>query len=266
MLVAPSWSYSSYSSAMKCLRYYKYCYVDKLVPEGPESGDLVFGSALHSALNTMLTGGDFQTVFQAHWDIYKDRGLEFSRPTYYAKGLPPVPAWEHLGNIGAGFLRKFKESYGDRMSLKFAEQRLYAEYKGVKFEGTPDFYGTFDGVTTLGDFKTASQNYSSDKADMAKQLYLYAFLTLENKIGGIDNLAYFVFNKGTGSVQTPLVWPFQKVKMVEALDNIVANVTRLPAVGQDFYPMNWNACHDYNRRCQYWNKCHLTTVLGGAND
>lgn len=245
-----SWSYSAYSSALSCLRKYKYCYIDKVVPEGPDSGDLIFGSALHSAINASLTGQDGQATFELYWSSYKEKEVEYGRFK-----------WADLSKIGAEFIRKFERFFVPSLKLQFAEKRLHSEFLGVRLDGQPDFIGEFNGVRTLADWKTSSSNYSPNKSDVALQLYLYAYLAIKNGLGPIDQLAYFVFNKGTGSIQTPLVWKFEHDKMLQAL-NAMTSYARIfqgevKYLSDAGYPQNWNSCLDYNRKCSYYNFCHL---------
>jgi hypothetical protein len=243
-----SWSYSAYSSAVRCLRHFKLCYVDKIVVDGPESSDLLFGSALHSAINAVLTGQDGQAVFELYWLSYKDKDVQYGRFD-----------WKQLANLGAEFIRKFVKMHADNYKLEFAEKRLYGEYRGVRIEGTPDYYGSYKGISSLRDFKTSGRNYESAKSDCATQLYLYSYLCIENGVGKPECLGYTVFNKGTGSIQD-LTWEFDESKMYEALDNLVAYCGGMELnfgnVFTDKYPKNYNACLDYNRKCDFFAICH----------
>lgn len=245
------WSYSGYSTAVQCLRKYKYAYVDKIVPEGPDSGDLLFGSALHSAINACLTGQDGSATFEIYWNSYRDKEIEYGRFR-----------WDDLAQIGSGFIRKFFKYHAPKYELKFAEKRLFANYKGVKFEGTPDFYGNYSGRTSLRDFKTSGRNYEPAKATCALQLYLYAYLLLQNGVceTPLQSLGYTVFNKGTGSIQD-LTWDFHEKDMYKALEDLVSYCKGIDShnsglVKGDWYPRNLNACLDYSRKCPYFSKCH----------
>jgi len=239
-----SWSYSSYSSALQCLRKYKLCYIDKIVPEGSQSSDLVFGSAIHSAINSCLTGQDGLATFELYWNSYREKDVEYGRFN-----------WEQFSTIGSGFIRKFAKFHAPKYGLEFAEKRLYAEYRGIRLEGTPDFYGKYDGRSSLRDFKTSSRNYESAKSQVALQLYLYAYLYRSNNpTATIDTLGYTVFNKSTGSIQD-LTWDFDEKTMYDMLDNLASYVT-IGFNNNSIYPKNYNACLDYNRKCQYWALCH----------
>ncbi len=252
-----SWSYSHYSLALQCLRKFKLIAIDKLTPQGPLSSDLLFGSALHSAINAMLTGEDGLATFEVYWLSYKDKEVEYGRYN-----------WEQLAGLGANFIRKFEKLHAPKFTLQFAETRLFGEYRGIRCEGTLDYYGDYSGLKSLRDFKTAGRNYEAAKADCALQLYLYAYLYKQNfPAARIDTLGYTVFNKGTGSIQN-LTWDLDEKKMFEALDQMVDYVEILEQeVGlKDFdltptYPKNYNSCLDYNRKCQFFDKCH-----GSKND
>lgn len=237
-----SWSYSAYSSAIQCLRKYKLCYVDKLVPEGPESGDLVFGSALHSAINAVLTGEDGAGTFELYWSSYQNKEVEYGRFK-----------WAELAKIGAEFIRKFVKMHASKYELRFAESRLYSSYRGILLEGTLDYYGLYSGRHALRDFKTSARNYDAEKADCALQLYLYAYLAIKNNIGVPETLGYTVFNKATGSIQD-LTWDFKEEAMIKALDDMVDYCSNVDS--RQTFPRNLNSCLDYNRKCQYYDICH----------
>lgn len=249
-----SWSFSHYSLALQCLRKYKYVCIDKLTPNLPDSSDLVFGSALHSAINSVLTGQDGAATFELYWNSYKDKDISYGRFN-----------WKQLAELGSGFIRKFTKYHAGKYKLEFAEQRLYGEYRGVQLEGTLDFFGEYNGKASLRDFKTAGRNYDQEKSVSALQLYLYAYLLQEGKVAGgvkqdrprIETLGYTVFNKGTGSIQD-LTWDFEEAKMYEALDQMVDYVGRLSGgiVVANMYPKNYGACLDYNRKCVYFDVCH----------
>lgn len=238
-----SWSFSAYTMAHQCLQKYKFSFLESVPAEGPETGDLLFGTVLHSALHAQLIGLNAPELFALYWDTYQNKEVEYGRYN-----------WDALRGLGEIFLRKFAAYHAKHHKLEFAEQRLYAEYKGIKLEGTPDFYGQYRGRSSLRDFKTSSRNYAGEKADCALQLYIYAYLW---QGGGHDlpaTLGYTVFNKSTGSIQD-LTWELDEKKMLAALDDLV-NYVSIWATQKDLYPRNLGACLDYNRPCQYFSRCH----------
>lgn len=234
-----SWSFSHYSLALQCLRKYKYVCVDKIIPDVPERGDLVFGSALHSAINACLTGEDGPSTFEIYWSSYQDKEIEYGRY-----------GWKELAKLGAEFMRKFAKYHAPKYEFILGEKRLYAKYKSVNLEGSPDALTKYNGEITLADWKTSGYNYPQEKTT-SMQLNLYAFLLLENGYS-VENLQYLVFNKGTGSIQN-LTWKFSKDKMLEYLDSMADYC-------YDFqnrltFPKNINACLNFNRPCEFYEIC-----------
>lgn len=236
-----SWSYSAYSAAAKCLQYYKLVYIDKLVPDSLESGDLAFGSAMHSALNSILQGDSGEEIFNLYWDSYKEKEIEYGRFK-----------WQELRELGLNFCSKFSRLQAKKYELESAEIRLYGEYKGIELEGQYDFVGKYNGRTSLRDFKTSGYNYDKSKSDIALQLNLYAYLYLQFGSTKLDTLGYTVLNKGTGSIQD-LTWDFDEKKMYEHLDNMVdycANIEK-----RTTHPKNPNSCQMGSFKCSMFEKC-----------
>ena len=235
-----SWSHSQYALALQCLRKYKYVYVDKLEPEGLESADLAFGTALHTAIHAALTGQDSDTIFRISWAGYLDN-VEFGRFSH-----------AQLLELGLGFLAKFTRTYASKFEPKLMESRLYGEYRGIKLEGTPDFFGLYEGEMTLADWKTTGTNYHKDKALSGLQLYLYAYLGIQNGFDAPRQLLYLPFNKGLGSIQRPVVVPFSESDMIKALDNMVDYIESMDTTK---YPANYGSCFGYNKQCEYFSRC-----------
>lgn len=233
-----------YSSAVRCMRLYKLIYVDRLKTDTDMSGDMLFGSALHSAINSSITGTDDPgEVFRSFWGSYRDKtNIEYGRH-----------AWPQLHDLGSEFVRKFIKMHAEHYKPTLTEERLYGKYLDIAFEGTPDFYGEYKGKLSLRDFKTSGYNYPKERADISVQLYLYAYL-LGLKGHKIDTLGYTVFNKGTGSIQD-LTWDFKEEDMKVVLNSMVDYVKVFSSKEHEF-PQNRNACLDYGRRCQYFDVCN----------
>lgn len=239
------WSYSAYSTALICLRKYKYCFIDKLEPDY-QDGDMAFGSALHSAINSILHGEDGYEIFKLYWDSYKDKPLVYSRFK-----------WKELEEIGYTHLRKFIKLHASEYKVEIAEKRFYATYAGVSYEGTPDFYGMYKGKLSLRDFKTSGYNYDKEKKLLATQLYLYAYLAISNGLKPPETLGYTVFNKGTQSIQD-LTWEFNEVDMHKTLTDFMDYVDVLEKKDRVIFPRNLNSCIFGTKKCSFWSRCHGT--------
>lgn len=241
-----SWSYSAFSSAVKCLQHFKYCYIDGIDAGSLRSGDLVFGSALHSATNSAICSSeDASSVFMIYWDSIQSQLIEYGRFQH-----------EELKELGLNFISKFERSHKKHYEVKSAEVRMYAEYRGIKLEGTADFIGLYKGKKSLRDFKTSGYNYDKDKDKVALQLYLYSYLSIQNLAFTPDTLGYTVFNKGMGSIQD-LTWDFSEKDMYKALDNMYDYCKLIS--DKDIFPKNYNNCL-YPRKCEYFDKCHKGEV------
>ncbi len=238
-----SWSYSSFSSALTCLRKYKYVYVDKLPEPGLPSIDLAFGSAIHSGLNACLDTGDGQEVFELYWTTYQNTVFEKARF-----------GWEDLARMGAKFIKNFEARYKPQIKPIMMEKRLYAERNGLKLEGTMDCLAEYDGKITLFDWKTSGYNYAPEKALTALQLHLYAFLAVANGLPMPEQLAYLPFIKGTGSIQKPVIIKFDLDANSLMLDEMQEYIVKLSS--NDSFPRNPNACIMGSRVCPFLTQCY----------
>ena len=235
-----SWSYSHYSLALQCLRKYKLVCVDKLEPEGLESSDLGFGTALHAGINDVLAGVDAISTFTLHWQALEGT-MSYTRYNH-----------EALGSMGVEFLRKFEKLHAKKYIVQKAEQRIYSSYKGVKIEGTPDFIGLYEGRPSLRDYKTSSTNYAKEKIPSSLQLNLYAYLAQKELGFTPETLGYDVFNKGLGSIQH-LTRDFSEKIMLTHLHAMLDYIEMMDK--QKTYPKNVNNCMAYNKPCDFFNIC-----------
>ncbi len=207
----------------------------------PESGDMAFGSALHSAVNGALTGQNGEELFDLYWSTYDLKEVAYGRFK-----------WAELKELGLNFISKFSRLHAKKYEVTHAEKRLYSEYKGIRLEGTPDFIGMYQGKRSLRDFKTSGYNYDKEKQDLALQLYLYAYLAIQCEGFTPETLGYDVFNKGTGSIQT-MTWDFDEAKMYDMLDNMVAYCKQIDAVTE--HPKNPNGCMFGKSKCGMYEVC-----------
>lgn len=235
-----SFSYSDFSSLVQCYQKYKLIKIDGL--KIPQTGDMAFGSALHAGIHAALENDNAESVFDLYWNSEKDKGLGFGRHN-----------WEQLKDMGEKFMARFQRMHARKFVPQRMEERLYAEYKGIKFEGTPDFIGAYEGQLTVFDWKTSAYRYDKDKPEVALQLYLYAYLAMQNiKDFKPEVLGYLVFCKGTESIQT-LTWPFDENRMHELLESMHTYCSKVD-LKKDF-PKNPNACIMGSMKCHFFKQC-----------
>lgn len=245
-------SYSNFSTLRTCGQKYKLNVIDK-IPQPPAVA-LEFGTALHAGLNSALVDGDDELAaitFETAWDSRIDK-LDFTGE----RNGPVV-----LRDMGAKFCARFTNKYAKHMKLVVGEKRMYAKgpqgaackheaYKTIELEGTPDALVEWDGENVLLDFKSSAYNYLDCKIDISLQLNLYAWLLEENGYK-VDSLAYVVFVKGTGTIQTIKKVKYEREKALQMISEMVSYWSR----NEDHFEKNPNGCLMGKSVCPYFDKC-----------
>jgi hypothetical protein len=222
---------------------YKYLYLDKLKPEGEQSGDMAFGSALHLGLQTTLTMGDSSKgveAFSTYWWLQTTKRLKYTR--YGASEL------QEMGEV---FLSRFARLHAKKIKPHQMEVRLYGEYAGIKLEGTPDVVGEFEGVPSIIDFKTSGYPYNKARTITSEQMMLYAHLTNNP---AIRQVVYIVFVKGREPRIQILKRPFSDSELKAALDNIVVQAKELD--NKVVFSQNRNGCGYQGGLCPFPELCY----------
>lgn len=254
-------TYSNYSTLRSCGRRFKLQCID-LVPQ-PRAVALEFGSAMHAGLHDVLITKDVVSahdVFEAFWNSPAIIGLDWAGERHSHGALEAM---------GLTFISNFHRRYGKDMTFLTGEQRLYAQYvwqegtpeedgiqfnfAGANIEGTPDAMVEWNGKNVLLDFKTAAYNYLGEKLDTSLQLNLYAWLIEQNHKHGllVNELAYVVFVKGTGSIQTLRTIPYDEKKALALINDMVTYWHR----NNSNFEKNPNACLMGKYICPYFGKC-----------
>ena len=175
-------SYSAITTYQQCPLRYRFRYVDGL-PETVVSSSLIFGGAIHSALefhfNELLIGNDppsqdqLLDVFQ---DAWRGRAADY-QDIRFGKGEDH----NSLSSLADRMLTAFRSTpaaQSDDTVIGIEE-----ELRGDLIPGVPDLLARIDLITTtddalvITDFKTARSRWSQDQADnSADQLLLYSEL------------------------------------------------------------------------------------------
>lgn len=216
-----------YSQACNCLACFHKSYVLGDKQPGPQSADLEFGTAMHSAINAIWHNEEGEDVFNVHWESLRDKELTYSRFKY-----------DDLRDLGVKFCRRFKSHYAHRFSIDKAEIRLQGDFEGLRLNGQFDYYGGLDGDLALLDLKTSAYNYPAEKKDVALQLNLYAYLMLQNGYEPPSKLGYIVLSKGGGSIQAPLTWDFNEATCLAFVKDMVSYCRLYDGLTE--YPRNPN--------------------------
>lgn len=232
-----SYSFSMISTFLRCPALFKLLYVDKMVPQEPESAALHFGTAIHAGLNALLEGSESESVFKLYWDDVSPKILEKGR---YST--------EVLGQMGMTFLDRFKRLHLPHYKFVKGEERLYSALpSGTRVEGTMDALVMYKDKLTLMDFKTSSTRYPEGKPHISMQLALYTYL-VEKCLGVVvEQIGYTVFVKAKDPTIQVQVVPLDRTW----LDHMIANIDHICADMQSrsVFPRNYETALQYGRKC-----------------
>lgn len=241
-------SYSSISSYLLCGHAWRLRYIDKI--SAPVSTALVFGSAVHGAIEGYLrNGGSLQEHWAAAWSTQLERGQQVDWG---------VETPESLAEEGARILAAKKVQDGlAEIAANFAasgsiERRVEMRVPGVEAPiiGYIDII-TRDGVP--GDFKTAARMWSDSRAedDLQSLFYLAALNQAGEAVPDWTFRHYVISKTQYPTMKTfevrhspgEIVWLFQLVQA--AWQGIKADV----------YPMNPSTWKCSPKYCEYWDRC-----------
>lgn len=234
-------SYSEFSTALQCLQKYKLLHIDKIVEHDVLQGDLLFGSALHNSINAALSqDADAEIVFDLQWTSYQDKAVSYGRFK-----------WKELYELGQKFISKFIRLHLRKFEPILMEERLYSNFQGIKLEGTPDYFGTYNGTPVLLDFKTSAYSYAKEKVEAPLQLYFYAHL-LESRNFIPEKIGYMVFCKSTGAIQGPILSEYSRDRMNKIMLDFSIYYSKF---NSGHYPKNPNHCIIGSNVCGFFEKC-----------
>jgi hypothetical protein len=238
--------YSAIDTAHRCLRRYQLQYVDKVQVDGAEGADLVFGTALHTALQATLEGDNGLLTFQRYWKSVEKQEMIHSRLN-----------WDGLSQSGEVLLAKFERLHAKHFTDMHIEKTLRGNVGGYEFEGTPDIIGLYKGVHSVVDFKTSNRPYGKEKILLNEQMYIYAELARQTYGKLPEQLVYYVFNKPDQKIQV-ITTPLTEALLKPRLANVEMMCKDL--IGRKAFPMNPNSCVMGTFKCPYYDRCH-----GGKN-
>jgi len=250
-------SFSSVSTYQSCPLRYFFRYVLGL-PEDTVSASLVFGSAIHSALQhhyeQLLIGeeapdlDELLDVFQRKWEEYDQDAILF----------PKSDNRDSLGRLADSMLRAFRVNHfaNPHGTIIGVEEEL----RGQLIPGCPDLLARVDlmietdDALVVTDFKTSRRTWSSDQVnDAAPQLLLYHELASKLSDGKPLRLNFAVLTK----TKTPdfVVHPVNvDARQIERTKRIVERVWKAIQAEHFFpspSPMNCPTC-PFQKQCRAW--------------
>ncbi len=234
-------SYSVLSQFQRCPKLYELAQIRKLPEEGPPSGDMAFGSAMHCALQASLEGDDPYAGFANYWNAIKGKPYTYGRYD-----------WGAYEGMGPAFIDKFQTYQYKHIVPVSVEERLAHQYVGVPFEGTPDVIGYYKGVLSVIDFKTSASRYDKSKIESNAQMPLYAWLSHQTLAQTPLQRVYIVFVKYDLSIQT-LVAPLTSQEISASMENSWQWAIDIDT--RKVFPKNTQGCVLGSYKCGYYNHC-----------
>jgi len=250
-------SYSATRTFQACPLKYRFRYIDG-VPESCTSSSLVFGSAIHAAIEAyfqaLLVGGslpDLDALMATYlqcWQANQTEQIQFGSSE----------SVDSLQQLAQRMLAKFLAS-----ELVQPEGRIIGieeELRGELVPGVPDLLGRVDLLletdehVVIQDFKTARSAWSSEQAEeSAEQLLLYGDLVRRLVPGKSLKLRFAVITK----TKEPKVQVLDAEFDAERLDRTKAVFRAVWSAIQagHFYPspspMTCSGC-GYRSQCTAW--------------
>lgn len=251
-------SFSALSLYQRCSLRYFFRYVAQL-PEESTSASLVFGRAVHSAIEfhfrELLAGNEppdldaMLAVFNAGWDETPAEQITF----------PKTDTRDTLARLADRVLTAFRES--DVAKPRGHIVGIEEELRGHIIDGAPDLLARLDllmeseGVLTVTDFKTSKSAWSGDQAaDSAEQLLLYSELVGQRFPGLPIRLEFIVFTKAKKVAISRYAVSLDAARVART-KRVAQRVWRAISAGHFIpspSPMNCNGC-PYRNACRQWS-------------
>jgi len=247
-------SYSSISLYQTCPRAWRYRYVEKIPT--PASASLAFGSAFHSAIETIIARRAIDqpvepvAAWTAAWEVATQQEID------YQGELP-----EELSNQGLRLLthKDTADLLNSIVPMLDADGQPVIEKRvELRVPGVPvPIIGYIDTILSNGipaDFKTSTRAWTEDKA--REELQPAYYLAALNQMGYSQNpsheFQHFVFVKTKvpqiqiiPTVHPPADWLWLFGAVQEVWRGIEAGV----------FPPNPGSWRCSERYCEYWSRC-----------
>jgi putative RecB family exonuclease len=249
-------SFSAIRTYQQCPLRYFFRYIAGL-PEQTISASLVFGSAIHHAVEhhfRRLLEGEPAPSREELLAAYSEGFAEGTAPIRYGKDDDA----DSLRGLADRMLTAFSQSKLAKPSGRIlaVEETL----RGSIFPGLPDLLGRVDLIVetpnelVVSDWKTSRARYSQDQVeDSSEQLLLYSELAKDFAPGKSLKLEFAVLTK-TKEIQIDTHTVASSPGRVTRINRIVERVWR-SIEAQHFYPapsqMNCGGC-PFRNPCQSW--------------
>jgi len=244
--------YSTLSDAYKCLHYYELKHLLGQDDGSDRSGDMAFGTAIHTGVQDLFEIGNGVDAFTDAWAAREDDELEYSRYQ-----------WADLMRMGATLVEVFRDEHLKHFQAAHLEKQLEAPLsENIGLRGTVDFLGTYRGTPSVVDWKTSAMPYDAYKIRCNEQMYGYAYMS---RVALGFKAVQVVYGVAIKDAKNPR-WQFRTTALSDAIlrekMNNVEQVCNRLAAGGPFYK-NPGACVVGKRVCPFFEKCHGGQGSGG---
>lgn len=164
------WSFSSLSSFARCPMSFRLNYLDEVPQAGNGFSD--FGILTHEVLDQYAKGTITAEDCAAIYDMAFEEAVSAPYPPY------PIGMRERAYHRGLSYFNSFT-GFGEHYEIVGTEETIIGEVGGFRFKGIVDLVlrDKRDGRLVIIDHKTKSKaSMNKDKAELRKQIYLYAHL------------------------------------------------------------------------------------------
>lgn len=251
--------YSTLQDWHKCQMYYYFKHVLGLNDGGDKSGDMAFGTCIHTGVQDLLEGGDGIDVFSTYWGLQEAKGLTYTRLKH-----------ADLARVGVELLEVFRDEHMRHFKPAHLEKKLvHALPNGIPYSGTVDKIGTYKGVPSVVDWKTSAAPYGPHKIIVNEQMYGYAWLA-EKELGfAAEQVVYGVAVKDPKNPR----WQFRVQKLGKQIVN--KQLTNIEATCDAItrattFVRNPNQCvtgsYGNERLCPFYERCHSQEDDNGGEE
>ena len=251
-------SYSAVRTYQSCPLKYKFRYVDQL-PEAVVSASLVFGSAVHAAvehhLRCQLEGETAPGVPQL-LQVYRDhvQTAQSQQPLKYPRGEDAAALEEQATRMLTAYLQS--ELARPAGQILGVEEQVRGELSSQLPEilGYTDLVFETEEALTVRDFKTAKAKWSQEQAiEQSDQLLLYGHLVRDLIPGKPIRLQFAILTKHK-TPQTQVLDVQPSPQRLQRTRRIFESVWKA-IQSHNYYPvpspLNCSGC-GYRKQCAAW--------------
>lgn len=251
-------SFSAVRTFQSCPLKYKFRYVDQL-PEAVVSASLVFGSALHAAVEHHLRcqlEGEIAPGVPQLLQVYRDhvQAAQAQQPILFPRGEDTASLEEQATRMLTAYLQS--ELARPAGQILGVEEQVRGELSSQLPEilGYTDLVFETDEALTVRDFKTAKAKWSQEQAmEQSDQLLLYGHLVRDLIPGKPIRLQFAILTKHK-TPQTQVLDVQPSTQRLQRTRRIFESVWKA-IQSHNYYPvpspLNCSGC-GYQQQCAAW--------------